>query len=240
MRPPKPHAGLYGIDVSTQSKAMGLLREHLGPEPYKPLNSEESAALASLKVPRSNTSIEERFRRFVLRQLATIRDSGDRQRQGKRSRRAQDLRRQAHRVHTAIRRLVEGESVLLKVEGLIPSLSSWHLDEAVQSLGSYLESLDWHAKSLRANATRREVRHTVTPQNLEILELVAFVRQVTGKPHWTHLAILLKGATGDAAGMNSKRLFQLYKDREGTGQKRTLGVFRRARLRVAAGKLHLP
>jgi hypothetical protein len=90
---------------------------------------------------------------------------------------------------------------------------------------------------LSAKAAHRRFRHYVTPQNLEILELVTLVRMVTGEPHWENLAILLRGATGDA-GMNRKRVFQLYQDRENR-RERTLGVFRRARLRVAVEKLTL-
>lgn len=239
--------GLYGIDVSAQLKAMGLTSGRvvapgssnkgatLAARQYKPTTPIELRALAKLKVPPNNIFREKEFHRLVVRHLATIQELGKRPQRKKCSRRTQDLRRQVKRVHTAIRRLVDAESDL-QSKAEIPRLSSFHLVEAVQSLNCYLERLQMELQS--ANGGHRQFRHAVSPQNLEILELVTLVRMVTGEPHWENLAILLKGATGDA-GMNRRRLFQLYEDRE-KGRVRTLGLFRRARLRAEAGKFRLP
>jgi hypothetical protein len=238
-------AGLYGIDVSVQLKAMGLIPTYAvgskrnkdvtaAVREYKPRTDIEMRALARLK-PRSKIFREKRFRRLVQRYLANIHELGARPRRKKRSRKTQDLRRHIKRVHTCIRRLVDTERSLQSKAGIL-RLSSFHLVEALQSLNCYLESLEMEL--LSANATRQQFRHAVSPQNLEILELVTLVRMVTGEPHWETLAILLKGATRDA-GMNRRRLFQLYKDRE-SKRERTLGLFRRARLRVAIGELRLP
>jgi hypothetical protein len=238
-------AGLYGTDVSAQLKALGLTSgQVMAPglnkdatsmaREYKPTTPIELRALAKLKAARHNSFREKEFHRLVLRHLATIQDLGKRPPRKKYSRRTQDLRRQVRRVHTAIRRLVDAESDL-QSRAEIPRLPSFHLVEAVRSLSCYSERLE--IEFLSATSARRQFRHNVSPQNLEILEMVKLVHMVTGEPHWENLAILLKGAMGDS-GMNSRRLFQLYKDRENK-RVRTLGLFRRARLQAEVGKLRL-
>jgi len=202
---------------------------------YKPQTAVELSALARLTVPRSNAFREKEFRRLVLCYLATIQELTARPPSKKRFRRTEDLRGQVKRVRTAIRRLVDADNDLQGKSDL-PRLSSSQLAESVRCLNFYLESLEMEL--LSASAAHQHFRHSVSPQSLEIFELVTLVRTVTGQPHWENLAILLKGATGDA-GMNRKRLFQLYQDRENR-RERTLGVFRRARLRVAVEKLRLP
>jgi hypothetical protein len=230
--------GLYGIDVSRQLKAIGLTQCKkdviLGVRQYKPHTEPELGALTKLEAARNKFIHKMEFRRLVLRHLARVHEVGMRLQQKKCSGRAEDLRRQVQNVHTAIGRLVDGERAL-RNEAEFPRLSSLDLVQAVQSLNAYSEKLQ--IELLNANVADRPFRHSVSPQNLEILELIEFVRMVTGKSHWAELAILLNGATGDA-GMNRKRLYQLYKDREKSGD-RTLGSFRRARLRVAVKKLRL-
>lgn len=236
-------ARLYGTDVNAQLESMKLIPVHVEGSgcnkgaalAYKPQTLVERSALARLKIARNQGLHEKKFRRLVLRYLASIHELGTRPQRRKCSQGTQDLRRQVKRVHTAIRRLVGGESDL-RSKAETPRLSSIHLAEAVRSLNFYLERLETELRS--ANAAHRPFRHAVSAQNLEILELVTFVRMVTGEPHWENLAILLKGATGDA-GISRQRLFQLYKDRENR-RERTLGLFRRARLRVEVGKLRLP
>jgi hypothetical protein len=197
-------AGLYGIDVSAQFKAMGLTPGRvvapgsnkgatLAALQYKPTTPIELRALAKLEVPRNNIFREKEFHRLVLRHLATIQELGKRPERKKCSRRTQDLRRQVKRVHTAIRRLVDAERDL-QSKAEISRLSSFHLVEAVQSLNYYLERLQMELPS--ANGAHRQFRHAVSPQTLEILELVTLVRMVTGEPHWENLAILFEGCNG--------------------------------------------
>jgi hypothetical protein len=49
----------------------------------------------------------------------------------------------------------------------------------------------------RSARVRKPPRHRVHPANREIVEMLGFVRQVTGRPHLEVMAVLLREATGD-------------------------------------------
>ena len=74
----------------------------------------------------------------------------------------------------------------------------------------------------RSARVRKPPRHRVHPANREIVEMLGFVRQVTGRPHLNILAVLLQEATGDK-GLSARRLAALWRDH----QKRPQGWLRR-------------
>jgi hypothetical protein len=74
----------------------------------------------------------------------------------------------------------------------------------------------------RAAPRRKPPRHRVHPINRELVDLLGFVRQLTGRPHWNDMEVLLREATGDK-GISGRRLAALWHDH----QKRPRGWLRR-------------
>lgn len=73
------------------------------------------------------------------------------------------------------------------------------------TFGPALAALESYLNRLRPSAGRPVLRHTQHIATPLLRQLAAFIREETGKPHWSETAALLRRATGDA-GWTADRL----------------------------------
>jgi hypothetical protein len=167
------------------------------------LQPNERAALRQLRLNWGDRTHRREFQQTVLCHLAGIRTS-----QGGtyRVRVAESFQRRAKAVRSFIQRMGRPMSTeLAKVVAQREPPSPW-LRFPANELSLYADACEAYAK-LRAG----KPRHSPAAYNEQIVKLLNFVRQYTGRPHLPQLAILLRRPCGDV-GMNARRLSQLLSD----------------------------
>lgn len=187
---------------------------------YPRLETEEQKkALSSLK-PTSGLSSEQ-FHSLILTQLQNISRAAihksrtssvslSRSSSAVAEHRVLNLKRLAASVQRMADQLKEGVGKLVKSD---LSLMSVLPRPPVEELRSYAETLTVLANDDQRYVVRPTQRHETHPETREIIALVRFVEEQTGKPHWRCLAVLVAAALGVPA-FNKDRLRKLVKYHE--------------------------
>jgi hypothetical protein len=175
----------------------------------------ERAALRRLKPAWGNREHRQQFQQLVLGHLAAIAGVFSTTGKGKTLSRpvvgppwylmppryVEKLRRAADKCRNLANRL--------STQNFGTGLRHPAVTKAVEACNLCAEALETEANDLTNDAKRR-LRHSTHPQTREISKLVCFVEEQTGKPHWTDIATLLRGPTGDA-GYTGRRLEALIR-----------------------------
>jgi hypothetical protein len=204
----------YSLTHKTES------RRSVSLPPFQLKTQEERAALRRLKLSWGDRPVRKAFKVLVLAHLALIKELVSRKRSTNFIRPAtsdavRKLRRRAERV----RRLAEDlkKPLALAPPRLVPIFPPFPDCE----MRLYADGLDGYADLLQISGGygvapqsgvvspgKRPPRRKTAPETEQILKLVEFVRQQTGREHWGELAILVRRATGDL-GYNKHRLQSL-------------------------------
>lgn len=88
----------------------------------------------------------------------------------------------------------------------------------IRQLKEYANLLKEHADADEPYVARPPLRRRKSKNTNDIIALVRFVEQVTGKPHWNRLAVLVQAAVGDK-GFNEDRLRKIVKYHEKKSRK---------------------
>ena len=181
-------------------------------------------ALHRLRLSRgASRKTQREFERLVLSNLALIKDrqarTTDRQALGGKKAEASNPVQRQRRVANRCRRFADYLVNNPPSVGLV--LGSLRPFAVADDLRLYAQELETLAGA-RASQGRKPPRHRVHPINREVVALLGFVRQLTGKPHWDDMAVLLGEAMGDKC-LSGRRLAALWHDH----QKRPRGWLRR-------------
>jgi hypothetical protein len=115
---------------------------------------------------------------------------------------AASVQRMADQLEEGVRKLVQSDLSLMSVLPRPP----------VEELRSYAETLTVQADNDQRYVGRPIQRHETHRETREIIALVSFVEEQTGKPHWKSLAVLVAAALGQP--FNEDRLRKLVKYHE--------------------------
>jgi hypothetical protein len=218
--PPLPLIG------ETQAKGLGRsLVAAPPPEPpistkrvklpqYKPQNRSEIRALRNLRIAWGSQKSQKQFYKLVQGHLALIGDVYSRSNKPKPVRTLQYVRRTAKRCRDFAAKIE-----ISRPKGLLYPFPP------TRELLLYAQNLDSVGERIVARKKERVLRHNTHKESREILDLLRFVRDDTGEPHYMDVAILLRGATDDQ-GITSKRLESLWRNHFGKRRRHTF--FRRA------------
>jgi len=192
---------------------------------YRLKSKSEQSALRKLRPASGNASLRSSFQRLILSHLALIADTvswaSERPKVGpKLSEVVRDLRRRAKRV----REFAEYSKSPPRLHSAgFPFL----IDPPIEELLRYAASLEATADDLvkssnnvraiwpiafraRYGMKGKPPRRKARRESRLIVDLLRFVKEITGEPHWEELALLLRGPCDDI-GMNAARLRSLWR-----------------------------
>jgi hypothetical protein len=190
------------------------------PNALKLETKEQKKALADL---RSNSGIPiEEFHKLILLQLRNISNAENIYSQ---KRRSLIPRRHYSVSHAKIRHLRRSAQLARKMADRLnkdsENLRTFGLGRLeyprppLEQLRSYSSALESPADSDEKYVVRPLLQHQTTPPTMDIIALVRFVEQETGKPNWNKLTILIQAALGKKGfGFNVDRLRKLVEYHE--------------------------
>lgn len=204
-------SGVLGRDSSDEEEGPRIASGKGGDE-FKPSMKAREALQRLRRSAGASRTTQGEFERLVLSHLALIRDRQalitERQALGgkKVSNPVQRQRRVAGRCRRFADYLVSNPpSVGVTFGSLRPSALA-------DDLRLYAQELETLADARPAQG-RKPPRHHVHPVNREIVDLLRFIRHLSGKLHLDDMAVLLGEATGDK-GLSARRLAALWRDHQ--------------------------
>lgn len=203
VRESSPEAG-DGVNDDSQVRTSGFAEEKNQFE----LSKAGKEALDRLRLSRdAGQNTQRKFEELVVSNLAFI--SASRAVGGKKAKADNAVQRQ-RRIAGRCRKF--GDYLVNNPPSVGLALGSLRSFLLAGDLMRYAEELEALADT-HAAQRRKPPRHRVHQLNRELIDLLAFVRQLTGRSHWKEMEVLLQEATSEK-GLTGRRLAALWHDHQ--------------------------